>query len=392
MIAPTIRRWPRPRRDDPPDKLLRRLLSCPYLRRPFALTGGVRRATLYATARGVLEMELNGTRVGDAVLAPGWTDYRTRIEYAAHDVSALLRDGENVLGAILGPGWYAGFVGMNPLRRGNHYGEDPALLCELHVEHDDGSVRVIGSDESWRAATGPLEYSDLLVGERYDARRELGAWSEPGFRDDGWTPVTAAPLDDVRLVPERSQPMRVTEDLRPIAITERAPGAYVVDLGQNMVGHVRLAVEGERGTEVRLRFAEMIEPDGSLYVENLRGARQEDAYVLRGGGPEVYEPRFTFHGFRYVEVTGLARRAGPGDDHGPRRALRHAAQRMVRVLGRARQPALAQHQLGPAGQLHLRADRLPAARRAARLARRRAGLPPHRDAQHGRQRLRHQVG
>ena len=166
-----------PASEDPPDKLLRRLLSCPYLRRPFAVGGGVRRATLYATARGVVELELNGVRVGDAVLAPGWTDYRSRLEYAAHDVSALLRDGENVLGAILGPGWYAGFVGMNPLRRGNHYGEDPALLCELHVEHEDGSVEVIASDARWQATTGPLEYSDLLVGERYDARRELGEWT-----------------------------------------------------------------------------------------------------------------------------------------------------------------------------------------------------------------------
>jgi alpha-L-rhamnosidase len=296
-----------PASDDPPDKLLRRLLSCPYLRRPFAVGRAVRRATLYATARGVLELELNGTRVGDAVLAPGWTDYRTRLEYAAHDVSALLRDGENVLGAILGPGWYAGFVGMNPLRRGNHYGEDPALLCELHVEHEDGSVQVIASDADWRATTGPLGYSDLLMGERYDARRELGAWSAPGFRDDGWAPVTTCPRDGTLLVPERSQPMRVTEDLRPVAISERAPGLHVFDLGQNMVGHVRLAVEGERGTEVRLRFAEMLEPDGSLHVANLRGARQEDAYVLRGGGAEVYEPRFTFHGFRYVEVSGLPR-------------------------------------------------------------------------------------
>jgi alpha-L-rhamnosidase len=287
---------PAPASDDAPDKLLRRLLSCPYLRRPFEVTGAVRRATLYATARGLLEMELNGTRVGDAVLAPGWTDYRTRIEYAAHDVTALLREGENVLGAILGPGWYAGFVGMNPLRRGNHYGEDPALLCELHIEHDDGSIEVIASDERWCATTGPLEYSDLLMGERYDARRELGTW----------TPVTVTPRDDAQFVPERSQPMRVTEDLRPVAITEPAPGVHVFDLGQNMVGHVRLVVEGERGTEVRLRFAEMVQPDGSLYVENLRTARQEDAYVLRGGGAEVYEPRFTFHGFRYVEVTGLA--------------------------------------------------------------------------------------
>ena len=134
------------------------------------------------------------------------------------------------------------------------------------------------------------------MGERYDARRELGTW----------TPVTVTPRDDALLVPERSQPIRVTEELRPVAITEPAPGVHVFDLGQNMVGHVRLAVEGERGTEVRLRFAEMVEPDGTIYVENLRAARQQDTYVLRGGGAEVYEPRFTFHGFRYVEVTGLA--------------------------------------------------------------------------------------
>ena len=182
------------------------------------------------------------------------------------------------------------------MRRGNHYGRDPALLCELHLEHEDGSVEVIASDAQWRATTGPLEFSDLLMGERYDARRELGAW----------TAVTTAPHDGVPLVPERSQPMRVTEELQPVAVSERSPGTYVFDLGQNMVGWVRLDVEGERGTEVQLRFAEMLEDDGSLHVENLRTARALDTYILRGGGPESYEPRFTFHGFRYVEVTGLA--------------------------------------------------------------------------------------
>ena len=181
------------------------------------------------------------------------------------------------------------------MRRGNHYGRDPALLCELHLEHEDGSVEVIASDAQWRATTGPLEFSDLLMGERYDARRELGAW----------TAVTTAPHDGVPLVPERSQPMRVTEELQPVAVSERSPGTYVFDLGQNMVGWVRLEVEGERGTEVQLRFAEMLEDDGSLHVENLRTARALDTYILRGGGPESYEPRFTFHGFRYVEVTGL---------------------------------------------------------------------------------------
>ena len=177
-----------PASDDAPDKLLRRLLSCPYLRRPFAVTGAVRRATLYATARGVLEMELNGTRVGDAVLAPGWTDYRTRIEYAAHDVSALLRDGENVLGAILGPGWYAGFVGMNPLRRGNHYGEDPALLCELHVEHDgrqrrgDRQRRALASHDRPARVLGPARWASATT------RAGSSALVRAGLPDDGWTP------------------------------------------------------------------------------------------------------------------------------------------------------------------------------------------------------------
>jgi alpha-L-rhamnosidase len=279
---------------DESDFMMRRLSPCPHFRRSFALAGEVRRATLYATARGVLELELNGTRVGDAVLAPGWTDYRERIEYAAHDVTALLQTGDNVLGAILGDGWYAGFVGFDARRPGNHYGKEPELLCELHLERPDGTVEIIASDQHWESATGPLVYSDLLMGERYDARRELGLWH----------PVSVRLLDDVRLVPERGQPLRVTEDLHPIAVTERAPGVHIVDLGQNMVGWVRLRVEGERGTRVQLRFAEMLEPDGSLHLANLRGARQLDTYVLSGEGVEVWEPRFTFHGFRYVEVTG----------------------------------------------------------------------------------------
>jgi alpha-L-rhamnosidase len=296
---------------DPTDFMMRRIQPCPYFRRSFAVDRGIRRATLYATARGVLAVELNGARVGDSVLAPGWTDYDHRIEYAAHDVTDLVRDGENVLGATVGDGWYAGFVGMDPRRAGNHYGREPQLLCELHLEHEDGNRTVIATDGSWHAAKGPHVYADLLMGERYDARRELAGWSEPGGDGAGWHPVVVRDRDDIALVPERSQPMRVTEHLRPVSVTERAPGVHVFDLGQNMVGWVRLAVEGERGTRVQLRFAEMLEPDGSLYVENLRSARALDTYVLRGGGPEVWEPRFTFHGFRYVEVTGLPGEATP---------------------------------------------------------------------------------
>ena len=153
--------------------------------------------------------------------------------------------------------------------------------------------------------TGPILYSDLLHGERYDARLELGAWDEPGYDDAGWRPVVTSPTDDVRLVPERAQPIRVTEELRPVSVVERAPGVHVFDLGQNMVGWVRLAVDGEPGTQVQLRFAEMLEPDGSLHVANLRTARPMETVTLGARGRCVHEPRFTFHGFRYVEVTGL---------------------------------------------------------------------------------------
>jgi len=288
------------------DIMLERCAPAPYLRLSFDVRAPVRRAMLYATARGVVELHVNGTRVGDAVLAPGWTDYRKRIEYAAHDVTELVREGANVLSAILGDGWWSGFVGFDLKRAGAHYGTHPELLCELHLEHADGTLEVVASDERWRATTGPIRYSDLLHGEYYDARRELDGWTAPDFDDRAWPPVVARSRDGVALVPERAQPIRVTQELEPVSVTERAPGVHVIDLGQNIVGWVRLHVEGERATTVRLRFAEMLEEDGSLHLANLRSARPQETYVLRGGGPEVFEPRFTFHGFRYVEVTGVA--------------------------------------------------------------------------------------
>ncbi len=287
------------------DIMLERCRPAPFIRRAFVVEGPVRRAMLYATARGLVDLQVNGARVGDTVLAPGWTDYRKRIEYAAHDVTDLLADGTNVLSAILGDGWYAGFVGFDLKRAGAHYGTYPELLCELHLEYAEGAHVVVASDERWRATTGPIRYSDLLHGEHYDARRALGGWTEPGYDDSAWQPVRTRRRDGAALVPERAQPIRVTEELQPVSVTEREPGVHVVDLGQNMVGWVRLQVEGERGTTVRLRFAEMLEADGSLHVANLRTARPQETYVLRGGGREVFEPRFTFHGFRYVEVQGL---------------------------------------------------------------------------------------
>jgi len=286
----------------PADPDLPGLMPSPYLRTTFTLVKPVRRARLYATARGVYEPRLNGRRVGDRVLAPGWTDYTKRIQYQTYDVGDLLRAGENALGAILGPGWYAGYLGF--ARQYGLYGARPQLLLQLHVEYDDGGADTVVSDGAWRGATGPILYSDPLMGEAYDARLESRGWDLPGYDDTGWRAVVVAARDATALVADRAEPVRVTEELAPVTVTPLDADTHIVDLGQNMVGWARLRVSGAAGVRVRLRFAEMLDADGRLYTANLRHARQTDTYILAGDGAEVFEPRFTFHGFRYVEVTG----------------------------------------------------------------------------------------
>jgi alpha-L-rhamnosidase len=286
------------------DDLANGLAPSPYLRKEFQLERPVRAARLYATARGIYEMFLNGARVGGDVLAPGWTDYDRRVQYQTYDVTPLLAEGQNALGAVLGDGWYAGFFGFDPKHRGALYGSRPQLLAQLHVEYEDGTGETIATDRSWGCSTGPILFSDLLMGESYDARKEMPGWSEPGFDDPAWYGVEVQGLGDTDLVAQPDEGIRVTQELRAKSVTEPESGRYVFDLGKNMVGWVRLEVEGEAGTEVTLRHAETLNPDGTIYTTNLRSARATDRYVLKGGGEEVYEPRFTFHGFRYVEVTG----------------------------------------------------------------------------------------
>jgi alpha-L-rhamnosidase len=286
------------------DDLANGLAPSPHLRTEFLLDRPVRRARLYATARGVYELFINGTRVGEDVLAPGWTDYDRRVQYQTYDVTPLLAEGQNALGALLGDGWYAGFVGFDPKHRGALYGPRPQLLAQLHVEYEDGTRERIVTDRSWRCSTGPILFSDLLMGESYDARKEMPGWSDPGFDDSAWRGVDSGELGDANLVAQPDEGIRVTEELEAKTVTEPREGVYVFDMGKNMVGWVRLKVEGEAGTEVTLRHAEALNPDGTIYTTNLRSARATDRYVLKGEGEEVYEPRFTFHGFRYVEVTG----------------------------------------------------------------------------------------
>jgi alpha-L-rhamnosidase len=290
--------WP-----DPVDLDARRP---PLVRREFELRAPVAHARLYASAHGLYEVELNGTRVGDDALSPGWTVYGTRLRYYTYDVTPLLAEGANAIGSWLGDGWYRGRLGW---RGGFHnlFGSDLSLFAQLEVTYTDGTSETIATDDSWRASPGPIVRSGLYDGEIYDARDELPGWSTPGFDDSGWTPVALGSRDPATLVAPQGPPVRCTEEVAPIEVITTPSGTRVIDLGQNLVGRLRIRVNGSAGDTVTIRTAEVMQ-DGELYTRPLRDAKSTDVYTLRGDGPEVWEPRFTIHGFRFAEITGW-----PGD-------------------------------------------------------------------------------
>jgi alpha-L-rhamnosidase len=283
---------------------------CPHVRRSFELTQPVSNARVHVTGLGVYELELNGQRVGDHVLAPGWTSYHHHLRYDSFDVTPMLRVGENVIGGILGDGWFRGALVEN-MRR-NRYGTRVGLLCQLELEHADGTTTVIASDGEWRASTGPIRSSGLYEGEDYDARAELGRWSEPGYDDGGWQPVAIVEHDLATLRAPVAPPIRVTERIAPVEIFSSANGDTIVDFGQNLVGVVELSVVGPAGTAITIRHAEVLQ-DGELCTTPLRAAEATDRYTLRGGDRETWHPRFTFHGFRYAEITGWPGGLDPAD-------------------------------------------------------------------------------
>ena len=279
---------------------------CPLLRREFDVRSGVTTARLYVTALGVYEAHINGETVGDHVLDPGWTSYEHRLRYYTFDVTGLLREGHNAIGAILGDGWYRGRLGFGGGRR-NIYGDRLALLAQLEVSYGDGTSEQIVTDEGWRAATGPILASSIYDGEAYDARLERAGWSEPGYDDAGWSSVVVVARDLGTLVAPDGPPVRRTQMVAPVHITTSPSGRTLVDFGQNLVGRLRITVHGEAGTTVALRHAEVLE-NGELGVRPLRTAQAIDRYTLKGAEPETWEPRFTFYGFRYAQVDGW-----PGD-------------------------------------------------------------------------------
>jgi len=312
-------------------------------RKQFSASKPIRRATIYATALGIYELHLNNQRVGDAYFTPGWTDYHQRAYYNTYDVTSLLQSGTNSLHAWVADGWYSGYVGFGLLTGlgtehiGRYiYGKTPAVMVQLEIEYSDSSRDTIVTDGSWQVGEGPIQQADLLMGEFYDARKEGGASVPASRSEDSWEPAILAsengpakatfyefrnPGPDGRVKVEGREidlgfhrppklesfpglPVRRLQEIKPIAITSPSTNVYIFNLGQNFAGVVRLKVKGPTGTMVRLRYGEMLHPDGRLMTENLRKARATDFYILRGDpNGETYTPRFTFHGFQYVELT-----------------------------------------------------------------------------------------
>ncbi len=275
---------------------------CPMLRKPFSTNGEVQAARLYVTAHGLYEVELDGAKVGDQVLTPGWTVYHKRLQYQIYDLTGRLSAGEHAIGVTLADGWYRGNLGFGGQR--NVYGEKLALLLQIKIEYTDGRVQWVCSDETWKASTGPTLAADIYNGESYDARLEKTGWSRAGYDDAAWSGVHRGDYPQDLLCTPAGPPVRKIQEIKPVKFLETPAGDIVADMGQNMVGWVRLQVQGEAGQTVTIRHAEVLDQDGNFYTDNLRSARQTDSYVLKGGDVQVWEPRFTFHGFRYIAIDG----------------------------------------------------------------------------------------
>jgi alpha-L-rhamnosidase len=277
-----------------------------YFRKSFELTAKPVRAKLYLSSFGVTQPWLNGKKVTNDHFLPGWPDYTKRNFYVAYDVTEHLNSGKNAIGLVLGDGWYSGRMWPK-----NQYGPTPKVSAWLEITDSEGKSTLISTDASWQYAHGPILANGIYFGENYDARKENADWSTNTPANWTWNPVKVEPAATVPLVARYSQPVRSVEELKPVSQREVSPGVHVYDLGQNLVGWVRLKAKASAGQEIKIRFAEMLNPDGTIYVGNLRQARATAIYTAKGEGVETWEPTFTFFGFRYVEITGVEK---PLDD------------------------------------------------------------------------------
>jgi alpha-L-rhamnosidase len=275
----------------------------PMLRKLFSIDGEIRSARIYASALGLYELELNGKRVGDQYFAPGWTSYKHRLQYQTYDITDMLQQGMNGIGAMLSSGWYKGVLGWES--KSNYYGDRTALLMQMHVEYKDGRREVVVSDSSWTATGSPILMSEIYDGETYDARLEKVGWSCADMDGSDWNPVEIIQQSKDILVAQENVPVRKIETVEPVEIITTPNGEVVIDMGQNMVGWLRFIIQGEAGHEVQIHHAEVLDKEGNFYTDNIRKAKQTIRYVLKGGERETFEPHFTFQGFQYIRLIGF---------------------------------------------------------------------------------------
>lgn len=278
------------------------LRPSPLMRKEFPVNRKVAKATAYITAHGLYEARINGARVGDAYLTPGWTSYNKRLQYQVYDVTPLIKTGNNALGITLGNGWYRGNIGFS--KRFNFYGKDIALLCQIDIIYADGATESVVSDGTWKSSTGAIRYSEIYHGEIYDANFDKAGWTLPKYDDSGWDAVKVANHSMDVLIGTQNEPVKKHETFIPVKIFVTPKGERVIDFGQNLVGWVQMKVNGKAGDKVILSHAEVLDKAGNFYTENLREAKAQDTYILKGGAEEVLEPHFTWHGFRYLKVEG----------------------------------------------------------------------------------------
>ena len=274
------------------------------LRKEFIIPSKIKNARVYITGLGNYVLYINGHKIGNDLLTPGWTDYRKRIQYQVYDITDQLKKGDNAAGILLGNMWWTGGLGW---MGGQVYSEGPLrAFAQIEIEYQNGKKETIVTNSSWKANLSPITENSIYHGETWDARLEIPLWSEPGLNDSGWFRTEAIPMENITLSAQKAPPVRVVDTIVPVTVKEVKPGVVVYDMGLNMVGFVKLKVSGKNGDTIQLRFAELLYEDGTVAQENLRSARATDSYILRGTGEETWQPSFTYHGFRYVQMEGYA--------------------------------------------------------------------------------------
>jgi alpha-L-rhamnosidase len=273
-----------------------------HFRKEFQSSKKIRSAVAYITAHGLYEAMINGKRVGDFYLTPGWTSYNKRLQYQTFDVTNLLNQGNNAVGVTLGNGWYRGFLAWGGNK--NSWGDDISLLFQLEITYSDGSKELILSDGSWKSSAGSIQDAEIYNGEIIDSRKEKSGWNNIGYNDSDWVPVTEKNYSKSVLLATQNEPVKKHETFSPVKVFTTPKGERIIDLGQNLVGWVMVKLNGKAGDTIKISHAEVLDKDGNFYTENLRAAKAQAIYILKGG-EENLEPHFTFFGFRYIKIEGL---------------------------------------------------------------------------------------